>query len=337
MSRKLVRRPENLAIPGTITPMSLTLTPGLSFEKWERVGETLRTIESGVQWWLGDWLNYGERAYGEKYAQAVDESQAHTWRQYAWVASRFETSVRTDKVSFGVHERLAGVLDVAERHALLQRAAKEEWTVAQARETVRDLNRVTAPPLPTGKFFVVYVDPPWEFRNSGFTQAAAKQYPTMGVEEIGALKVPDLVTDRAVLFLWVPNSMLPDGLIVCAAWGFEYKTDLVWVKNRAPGMGFYVQSKHETLLLATRGEDMLPRVKPESWFDASVTDHSHKPEIAYDIVESMYGGPYVELFARRAREGWEAWGNEILHAKRQTSSGAVLPTGVGKRLDQSGV
>jgi N6-adenosine-specific RNA methylase IME4 len=180
------------------------------------------------------------------------------------------------------------------------------WAGAIARS-----DRVEAPPLPPNTFFVVYADPPWTFENTGFTQSAAQQYPTLSTEAVCALPVEPLCADRGALFLWVPNALLPDGLRVCEAWGFDYKTNFCWIKDRAPGVGFYSQSKHEAMLLAVRGDQMLPQERPDSWFEAPVTDHSRKPDRAYTLIEAMYSGPYVELFARQTRPGWTAWGNEI--------------------------
>ncbi|MDR7450141.1 MAG: hypothetical protein QN197_13255 [Armatimonadota bacterium] len=149
-----------LAIPGTVSRTGLVLRPGLSFEEWDRVGALLAEIHGAVAWWVGDWYLYGKARYGERAAQAKEIGDKtglalHTVQDYAWVASRFELSVRTETLPFGVYERLAGVDDQQLRYALAERAAREGWTVRQAREAVRDLGRVQAPPLPAGKFFVV--------------------------------------------------------------------------------------------------------------------------------------------------------------------------------------
>ncbi|MEE8494404.1 MAG: MT-A70 family methyltransferase, partial [Nitrospirales bacterium] len=163
-----------------------------------------------------------------------------------------------------------------------------------------------------GKFFVIYADPPWAFDNSGFEQSAESQYPTMTTDELcNHCDIAELVGEQGVLFLWVPNSMIGDGLKVCEAWGLEYKTNRTWIKDRSPGIGWYVKSKHETLLIATRGQGVFPKEKPDSWFKAEVQGHSRKPDCVYTDIEAMYPGPYIELFARRPRNGWTSWGNEI--------------------------
>ena len=173
------------------------------------------------------------------------------------------------------------------------------------------VGNLETPKLPEGKHFVIYADPPWSFRNTGFAQSAKSQYPTMEVDEISAVAVSELICDQAVLFLWVPNAILEDGLTVCDAWGFDYKTNRVWIKDRAPGMGWYVESKHEILLIGIKGDGVFPREKVSSWFAADVARHSRKPDLVYDDIERMFPGPYLELFARQERPGWTAWGNEI--------------------------
>ena len=167
-------------------------------------------------------------------------------------------------------------------------------------------------PLPEDSFDIIYADPPWEydFSVSG-SRAIESHYPTMSLNEICELKIPTV--ENAVLFLWTPQPKLREGLKVIEAWGFEYKTGMVWVKDKM-GMGYYVRGKHELLLIATKGkpEQPLPENRPESVIEAPRTKHSEKPKIIYDIIGKMYpGGKYLELFAREKHEGWGAWGNEI--------------------------
>lgn len=176
-----------------------------------------------------------------------------------------------------------------------------------------------ATPLPPGKYRVIYADPPWEYDNGGFSMSAANQYPTLSTEEIGSYTdgagktINECIADDAVLFLWVTNPILPDGLRVMEAWGFEYKTCFVWVKTHHTA-GFYVYGQHELLLLGTRGTHMLPTgEKPKSVIYGENTKHSKKPECVYELIEKMYPGEkYFEGFRRNAREGWVGFGNESL-------------------------
>jgi len=135
----------------------------------------------------------------------------------------------------------------------------------------------------------------------------------MPTVDICQMEIAQLCTPETVLFLWATNPLLPDAMLVLDAWGFEYKTNMAWVKDRGRGKGWYLKSKHELLLIGTRPNTPHPRQRPDSCFEADRGSvHSRKPEMVYDIIESMYGGPYVELFARESgRDGWRAWGNEV--------------------------
>ena len=165
--------------------------------------------------------------------------------------------------------------------------------------------------LPTGKYAVIYADPPWQYDNSGFNEAADNQYPTMPLDEICELPITDLADETTVLFLWATNPLLPEALKVLAAWGFEYKTNIAWIKDAGRGKGWYLKSKHELLLIGVKSETPHPIERPDSCFEADRGSvHSRKPEKAYEIIESMYPGSKIELFSRVARNGWDSWGNE---------------------------
>lgn len=172
------------------------------------------------------------------------------------------------------------------------------------------------PPLPPGVFDVIYADPPWCYDNRIMEWGPAElHYPTMSLEELMARK--PTTADDAVLFLWVTNPMLSDALRLVEAWGFQYKTNMVWVKRdlQRPGSGFYVRGRHELLFICTRGSFVPDQVGKEpigSVIEAPVGKHSAKPLVVYEVIERMYPGrKYLELFLRgKARPGWEGWGNE---------------------------
>jgi len=174
---------------------------------------------------------------------------------------------------------------------------------------VDEMLYVPPPPMPDGKYGVIYADPPWQFDNTGFDQSAAAHYSTMTTVEIAQLPMPD----AKILFLWSTSAMLEDSLFVMKEWGFDYKTNMVWTKDKGPSIGWYLQTKHELLLLGTnpKYERLHPEYKPYSIIEGKVTRHSAKPVAVYGIIEKMYDGPYLEMFAREKREGWEVWGNEI--------------------------
>lgn len=177
--------------------------------------------------------------------------------------------------------------------------------------------QIQPPDLPKIQSQVLYADPPWQYMNTGFDQSAEKQYPTLSTKDLCKYKdgngvtVNDLTEDRAVLFLWVTEPMVKDGLQVMESWGFLYKAQMVWIKDRSPGIGFWVKSKHELLFIGAKGTELHPKTLYDSVFNYPVTDHSRKPLEVYGMIEEMYTGPYVELFARNNRTGWESWGNEV--------------------------
>jgi N6-adenosine-specific RNA methylase IME4 len=166
-------------------------------------------------------------------------------------------------------------------------------------------------PFPKGKYAVILADPPWKYDNSGFSEAAEGQYPTMSLEEICQLPVPDLATESTILFLWAVNPLIPEALQVLEAWGFTYKTNLAWIKDRGRGKGWFLKSRHELILIGVKGETPHPLERPDSCFEADRGPvHSRKPLKSYEIIELMYSGPKIELFARSNRPGWDSWGNE---------------------------
>ncbi len=167
---------------------------------------------------------------------------------------------------------------------------------------------------PRGRWPVIYADPPWRFENHPTgAWAVENHYPTMPLDDICALPVSDIAADDAILYLWVPNAMMEKGIDVINAWGFSYLTDMVWVKPSI-GLGQRVRNRHETLLIAKRGNfpPPAPADRPDSVVEAPRGKHSAKPHRFYEIIEKCYPEhPKIELFCRCPREGWAAWGNEV--------------------------
>jgi N6-adenosine-specific RNA methylase IME4 len=183
-----------------------------------------------------------------------------------------------------------------------------------ARQVRRERQRralVQAPPLPNGPFELICADPPWQLGSPDSEKAPENHYPTMPLEEIKALALP--AAEDAILFLWAVACKLPQALEVMAAWGFEYKTQIVWVKN-GPGLGSWVRHRHEPLLIGTRGRFSPPdtSVRPDSVLEAPRRRHSQKPDLLYQTLERAYlECSKLELFARTKRPGWVCWGNEV--------------------------
>lgn len=170
--------------------------------------------------------------------------------------------------------------------------------------------------LPDQKFGVILADPEWRFetysRDTGMDRAADNHYPTSATDVIASRPVNEIAADDCVLFLWATVPMLPNALRVMDEWGFTYKSHFIWNKDKF-GTGYWSRNKHELLLVGTRGNVPAPAMgeQAQSVIDAPVRLHSEKPAAFYLLIESYFPNlPKIELNARRAREGWEAWGLE---------------------------
>lgn len=173
------------------------------------------------------------------------------------------------------------------------------------------------------RFSTILADPPWQFQNrTGKVAPEHKRlsrYGTMKLEEIMALPVEKLAEETAHLYLWVPNALLPEGLRVMEAWGFQYKSNLIWHKIRKDGgpdgrgVGFYFRNVTELVLFGVRGKNartLAPGRSQVNFLATQKREHSRKPDEFYEIVEACSPGPYLEMFARGARPGWDVWGNQ---------------------------
>lgn len=173
-----------------------------------------------------------------------------------------------------------------------------------------------------GPFSTILADPPWQFQNRTGKVAPEHRrllrYPTMELKEIMELPVAKLAAAKSHLYLWVPNALLLEGLQVMEAWGFTYKTNMVWYKVRKDGgpdgrgVGFYFRNVTELVLFGVRGSmrTLRPGRTQVNILSTRKREHSRKPDELHDIIEQCSPGPYLELFARFARTGWDQWGNE---------------------------
>jgi N6-adenosine-specific RNA methylase IME4 len=175
------------------------------------------------------------------------------------------------------------------------------------------------------QFAAIYADPPWTFRvysGKGKARSAERHYKTMSQDEMKdprVIPVERLAADNAALFMWAVMPQLPEALALIEAWGFTYKTcAFTWAKTYpgkvgtfAVGMGYWTRSNAELCLLATRGSPKRIHKDVRQLVIAPRGAHSSKPEIVSERIERLVCGPYLELFARRPRDGWTVWGNEI--------------------------
>ncbi len=180
-------------------------------------------------------------------------------------------------------------------------------------------------------FGTVLADPPWRFVNRTGKVAPEhrrlSRYDTMAWREIAAMPVAGVTAARAHGYLWVPNALLAEGLSVLEAWGFTYKAMLVWAKRRKDGgpdgrgVGFYFRNVTEPVLFGVRGHLRTASAgrRQVNMIETRKREHSRKPDELYPIIEACSPGPYLELFARYPRPGWQVWGDE--------SSPDVVPRG----------
>ena len=171
------------------------------------------------------------------------------------------------------------------------------------------------------KYSVIYADPPWSFATysqKGKGRSAEAHYDCLTIPEIKEFFPLDGVAARdSVLFLWTTDPLLPMALEVMAAWGFLYKTiGFVWAKTTIDGFGFpigtgyYTRANPEICLLGTRGKPQRLSRSVRKLIVAPRREHSRKPDEAYTGIEALFAGPYLELFSRNHRPGWDRWGNQ---------------------------
>ena len=246
---------------------------------------------------------------GSQYAEVLADNDinrmtAHRWQTVATVPDEVFEELIAETVNAGDKELTS---------ALALRKAQELKRQQHA------ASMAAAPQLPTGRYRVIYADPPWKYNNSGvITETdnygrAARHYPTMSISELCAMgnTIKDMAEDNAVLFMWVTSPLLEECFNVIRSWGFQYKTSFIWDKI-AHNFGHYNSVRHELLLICTRGS-CTPDVPTlhDSVVSIQRGEHSEKPEEFRRIIDDLYTyGQRVELFARRTADGWDTWGNQ---------------------------
>jgi N6-adenosine-specific RNA methylase IME4 len=174
-----------------------------------------------------------------------------------------------------------------------------------------------------GQFGTILIDPPWRFSNRTGKMAPEHRrlhrYETLSFAEIAALRVGEVALPQSHLYLWCPNALIREALDIMAAWGFTYKTNIVWMKVRKDGqpdgrgVGFYFRNVTELLLFGVKGK-LRTRAAGRTQVNAIITrkqEHSRKPEEQYALIQRCSAGPYLELFARNKVEGWVSWGDQV--------------------------
>ena len=271
-----------------------------------KIGESEKKREAAIAQWKKKRAK-GKRYYGDGILRN-EENHRDKWKEAGKLSN-----VSMDTIT---------KVKVIEKKATEQQKERLKKGKSSVNAVYREIKRIDKkeeiekiPPQELkGKYNVFLADPPWQYEQTPtFMRGMVDDhYPTMDVEAIKKLPIKDMSLDNAVLFLWTTAVMIRKAFAVMEAWGFEFKTSMVWVKSHI-GTGFYVRSKHEIILIGVKGS-FLPMTTdiPESVFFADKGKHSEKPEILYEIIEKMYPGQKkIELFARKARTGWMSWGNEL--------------------------
>jgi N6-adenosine-specific RNA methylase IME4 len=256
--------------------------------------------------------------------QGIDKNLAKLARQYSALdETSFDRLVARCQAHNDGTEKLPLDVLAAEEKAARRKAAQEAFAARIGQGcAVSDL---VSHAKAGNRYGAIYADPPWEFKvwsGAGKDRSADNHYRTGGLDEIKALPVADLAADDCALFMWAVMPELPGALDVIKAWGFEYKTcAFTWLKQNKSGeglflgMGYWTRANAEVCLLATRGNpERLDAGVPQAMLHP-VMEHSRKPDEFHERIQRLVAGPYLEIYARREREGWMTWGNEIPRAK----------------------
>jgi N6-adenosine-specific RNA methylase IME4 len=299
------------------TTTSLTFTEDVGFDRWEAVGKTLRQINHAALWWIGDWLNYGERRYGETYSQALDEGdyEYQTLNAAAWVSRQIEFMRRRINLTWSHHREVAA-LPPSDQDELLARAEAEGWTTRDLRREVAKLKNCrlagNEPEPAKGTYGVVVIDPPWpmeKIEREVRPNQVGFDYPTMEEYELAELDIP--LAGNAHVWVWTTHKFLPMALRLLDRWGLNYVCTFTWHKPGGYQPVGLPQFNCEFALYARKGTPTFIDTKAFNvCFEAPRGRHSEKPEAFYELVRRVTKGRRLDMFNRRPIEGFDRWGNE---------------------------
>lgn len=297
-------------------------------------------------WHLGDWVLAMQERFGEEASQYVSAehfTEAHLKRA-TWVCDKIEPARRVAQLSFEHHAAVAGLAEKRDQDRWLKKAATQNLAVKDLQRAMRQKkhrDRYVEKELPRGKFRVIYLDPPWNFKDSGFTtetdayNKAERHYPTLTIDQLRELapQIQEISARDSVMAMWCPVPLLPTGCELLAEYGFEFKTEYVWHKvSDKTGKGqntasHYSKLEHEVLLIGTRGKMPEPGMEiahkfpsvqayPRPVDDNGDQIHSRKPAAYREMLDQLWPcitktkNDRIELFAREGADGWDTWGNE---------------------------
>ncbi|MCK9593972.1 MAG: MT-A70 family methyltransferase [Methanoregula sp.] len=191
----------------------------------------------------------------------------------------------------------------------------------------------------TMRYQVIVADPPWEYRNkkTGGTMKSGSvaKYPTMSLDEICGLNVPEISEKNAVLFLWGTTPLADYPFEVMESWGFKYKTKIYWIKTGRLGLGYWFRGRVEECLVGIKGKVPAFRCQRPNAIQSKARKHSQKPEEFFQLIEPELTrcnlNSRIELFARESRNGWVSWGNEIIDTITQSAAGEQASKGSSRK------
>jgi len=309
----------------TFTDTGVIVAGKPTFDQFQAATAFAQKAHKASSWWVADLVAYGEtRSDWQERHDAVLEATGYaekTVQNLKYIGENIHPSRRRDDVAFSVHSEVVS-LEPKEQEGWLERAATEGWSQRELRSEIQAAKRtkvIKGQAILAGKYRVIYADPPWLYSDSGATNdgslgKAAKHYPGMTVEDICKLPVEAHALPDATLFMWVTAPMLEVGFEVVKAWGFTYKTNLVWDKVLGMPTHYALHGVHEHLIIAVRGRGMPDKPTPQSksiFTERRSSEHSAKPQDVRKWIEKHWvHGKRLELFARAKAEGWTVFGND---------------------------
>lgn len=293
-----------------------------TLDHWTAAMQFAVACEGASPYWIGDLLMYAEDR--KDWTTRLDQAMSLTGisRKTAINLTYISTHVKEPERELSPtlsHAAEVAPLPVEQQRRYLERAQTEEWTRRELRMHIKSDKRplvLEGQAQLDGMYRVLYADCPWIYGDRQPSGVGAQQhYPGMTVEELCKLPVAAHALPDSVLFMWATSPLLPQAFPVAEAWGFEYKTSIVWDKVKGI-FGHYVRVHHEFLLIFTRGSCTpdAPTPQPDSVQVVRREDdmqHSEKPEDFRRLIMKLYTqGPYLELFARKRVDGWTTFGND---------------------------
>lgn len=296
-----------------ITNVGVIIDDSITELEWAEAVEYCEKVDKGLQWIIGELLNFGEKKKYRRYVELMSKTnyQYKTLRNIQSISNKVEMSRRRDTLTFSHHAEVAS-LSPEKQIEWLDKAEDNHLSVKQLHNGIRnDKKQYNIKELPIGVYDLLYCDPPWQYTPAVENRQVENHYPTMSDEDIYNFKLPTLSND-CLLLIWATVGKLPEALKTINSWGFTYKSHSVWDKQII-GMGYWYRGQHELLLIATKGtfSPPEPEDRTSSIYSEKRTEHSRKPEYYYEWIEKCFPNTNkIELFSRNKRDGWEAWGNE---------------------------